>query len=252
MSVVAETPDVTSQDARRAPGLCWDCNYSLQGLAEPRCPECGRPFDLANPGSFNQGKALGPVARRLLRSAPWYGWLIRTYCCIAIVIAAILPMDRWTAVRCFFVFWILLGIPYFVRRILRLAAIRQHDQPAASSRVDDAMTRRVGRWTLWTALALFAQLPLYLAFAVSAPPLQNLAEQRYEKMPFPAVNGMPLARRQYGLFRVARVWVEPSGVDLRLWWNGYDAPGLRYAPGNASLNRILRGTQLTHSWQIRE
>jgi hypothetical protein len=25
-------------------GLCLHCGYSLQGLTEPRCPECGMPF----------------------------------------------------------------------------------------------------------------------------------------------------------------------------------------------------------------
>ena len=24
---------------------CWECGYSLIGLGEPRCPECGTPFD---------------------------------------------------------------------------------------------------------------------------------------------------------------------------------------------------------------
>jgi len=26
---------------------CWECGYSLIGLSEPRCPECGTPFDPA-------------------------------------------------------------------------------------------------------------------------------------------------------------------------------------------------------------
>lgn len=29
---------------RRAEGRCERCGYSLQGLPEPRCPECGTPF----------------------------------------------------------------------------------------------------------------------------------------------------------------------------------------------------------------
>ncbi len=30
---------------RRRRGRCCRCNYSLQGLTEPRCPECGTAFD---------------------------------------------------------------------------------------------------------------------------------------------------------------------------------------------------------------
>lgn len=31
---------------------CKACDYPLTNLAEHRCPECGRAFDLANPKTF--------------------------------------------------------------------------------------------------------------------------------------------------------------------------------------------------------
>ncbi len=31
---------------------CAGCGYRLEGLPEPRCPECGRPFDFRDPGSY--------------------------------------------------------------------------------------------------------------------------------------------------------------------------------------------------------
>jgi uncharacterized paraquat-inducible protein A len=33
------------RDARQDPGRCERCGYLLRGLPEPRCPECGTPFD---------------------------------------------------------------------------------------------------------------------------------------------------------------------------------------------------------------
>ncbi|MFH1110781.1 MAG: hypothetical protein V1790_16525 [Planctomycetota bacterium] len=32
---------------RRRRGLCVYCAYDLRGLVDPRCPECGMPFDRA-------------------------------------------------------------------------------------------------------------------------------------------------------------------------------------------------------------
>jgi hypothetical protein len=41
---------------------CLNCGYSLRGLTEPRCPECGVPFRPESPSTFRWGPP----------SAPWY------------------------------------------------------------------------------------------------------------------------------------------------------------------------------------
>ena len=35
------------------PSRCLTCGYVLEGLEEPRCPECGNPFDLADPRTYS-------------------------------------------------------------------------------------------------------------------------------------------------------------------------------------------------------
>jgi hypothetical protein len=45
---------------------CRRCSYDLRGLPDPRCPECGQPFDPANPRTF----------RRRPKSPAWK-WLRR-------------------------------------------------------------------------------------------------------------------------------------------------------------------------------
>src|SRR3954449_9011238 len=50
-----------------ANALCIGCNYPLRGLTEPRCPECGRPFDLVDRETFNSGRPLTAFDRLVLR-----------------------------------------------------------------------------------------------------------------------------------------------------------------------------------------
>jgi hypothetical protein len=53
------------------PRYCLGCDYPLDGLAEFRCPECGRAFDPADPRTVNGGRPLGRLGRWLMRPAGW-------------------------------------------------------------------------------------------------------------------------------------------------------------------------------------
>ncbi len=51
-------PPNAAEGAREGSPRCLDCFYCLEGLPEARCPECGRPFDLANPRSYTTRPSL--------------------------------------------------------------------------------------------------------------------------------------------------------------------------------------------------
>jgi len=250
MTITAQPTNLEATRNATPIGLCWECNYPLRGLPESRCPECGRTFDPDDPASMNLGKPMGRLAKRLLRPDAWYGRIVVCYVLLAMVGSVLLPMNRWALLQTFFVFWMLMSAPYLVRRTLRHLVIKRYAQPAASAQVDDQMVRRVGHVLAWGALLRFAQAPLYLALFVSGPWLNALARERYEQMPFLTVNRTPLDHNQYGLFRIIRVEVDPRGARLLLWRDAYDAPRLRYAPGEASWEDFLLGNQLTPSWTV--
>jgi len=44
--------------------FCLGCKYPLDGLAEHRCPECGRPFDPADSTSFTLKPLLITTGKR--------------------------------------------------------------------------------------------------------------------------------------------------------------------------------------------
>ena len=53
-------------------GFCPRCHYNLRGLAEPRCPECGRGFDPSDPRTYSftpRSDRLRKAARRDVRVA---------------------------------------------------------------------------------------------------------------------------------------------------------------------------------------
>jgi hypothetical protein len=48
------------------PPPCWTCGYNLTGTPSSACPECGRPFSLADPASVNYAKPMRRLGRRAL------------------------------------------------------------------------------------------------------------------------------------------------------------------------------------------
>lgn len=54
------TKFVQRQNPAGAMKYCLGCSYCLEGLSEPRCPECGRGFDPNKPNTF---AVKPPVAR---------------------------------------------------------------------------------------------------------------------------------------------------------------------------------------------
>jgi hypothetical protein len=53
---------------------CRDCGYVLDGLPQPRCPECGREFDPHDPRTFSDGvRRPGALRRAVGSGAFWLG-----------------------------------------------------------------------------------------------------------------------------------------------------------------------------------
>lgn len=62
---------------------CIDCAYCLHGLDDPRCPECGRPFDLNDPATFTNKP---PLVRWRL----WLPGLALSIACGVLIFVAII------------------------------------------------------------------------------------------------------------------------------------------------------------------
>lgn len=62
---------VTEQVVDNVERFCRDCGYSLQGLTECRCPECGQGFDPADARTYHTRGRSGPIIRFLLKPLGW-------------------------------------------------------------------------------------------------------------------------------------------------------------------------------------
>jgi hypothetical protein len=70
--------------------FCLACGYPLRALPTSRCPECGRPFDPADPRTMSLGQPLRPWQRWLLRPTGW-----PTIALALLGTAALAYLSRW-------------------------------------------------------------------------------------------------------------------------------------------------------------
>lgn len=203
-------------------GLCRSCNYALRGLSEPRCPECGRAFDPADPATMNLGRPLGAVGRWLF-SPP----ALMTRACwvlTAPLLAASVVLPNPTAsLLVLSVGTFLVGFVYVMRagaRRLRLPRYRLNSEEA---KVEARIRWRARKILGGAALLLFLRIPFLLGFAVSVIPLTRMGHHFFYDVPF---GTPPPAPRWIGLYPVRRIFIGDGGV----WFDVGGVGTLVYSP----------------------
>ncbi len=63
--------DYMTVKVEKSPGFCLGCDYPLNGLTTNRCPECGRPFDPADPHTINLEVPIGQFGRFCMKPFGW-------------------------------------------------------------------------------------------------------------------------------------------------------------------------------------
>lgn len=264
---------------------CWECGYSLRGLSSRRCPECGRPFDPADPPTLNTGHVVGPLTRWLMSPPGWPMYLllagavlISLWACIepkrvgafSDILGQLLltrppywgyrlrglwgdfdrPEGRFLLGA---VFWTILAIAWIARRVARGTTVRQ------VSRQKPAPFAYWRRWLLVpvifgaTVLVCMTRLPTYAAFWFSKPALERAALDA-------RVNGSTRPHT-IGLFGYpsprARGWevvpVEYDGAGKVAVHIAWDFDLVRHDDGRAPpLPPRNRATRLSANWFLVE
>jgi hypothetical protein len=208
---------------------CVGCGYSLRGLGERRCPECGRAFDPQVVRTMNVGRPLGRIARRLLAPVGRPTWRLH-----AIAVAAFFWGWGWLpgalAVSAYALLLLLALYAYrFSRLLLREIIIWRYRQPRgqlpalSGARYAPALSLLI----LFTCVAF--NLPLRATLRVSTWIASDELWRMYAIDPMPSETIGP---RFVGLMYAEAVRVTPGGVSVHVANGGVVAYG---ADGAASL-----------------
>jgi hypothetical protein len=129
--------------ATAEPRRCLGCDYILDHLPEPRCPECGRPFDPTDPATY---WFVGQTER-----LPAVGWIILAVSAAALpVIApfAVPPLSDHAG--------------DVVGRVLLIAALPAQAAVFVRSVVAVVSTRRTRGRAVWYAIMGLSLLCLFV------------------------------------------------------------------------------------------
>lgn len=208
--------------------LCLNCNYPLRGLVEPRCPECGRPFDPTDATTMNIGRPLSSWCRARLRPPnQWFNAVA--------VVAGVWTLAAWSGPDAYLLMllgalglWLLIGVWWALRAALWVLIAALKRQPHYWHQWS---------WLRWTVAPLVAAVvigllalrgPFRAAFLVSRPALEARARALLD-----GTDSSALATRPgwIGLFPIDSI--EHQGEAVYFWVAGvgfFDRYGLTYSP----------------------
>lgn len=138
--------------------LCLACNYPLTGLDSRNCPECGRPFDPADPLTVNLGRPLGPWGRTFISGV---GWPMMLLACAAVI--GLGWVIRWPG------FWPSLWLGEFRDSLHALASKSIVENVRALSSRDRIVTFAIALWCVAVLWFLLRELLVLLVLITRRP-----------------------------------------------------------------------------------
>ena len=194
---------------------CWGCGYSLRGLGENRCPECGRGFDPSRHLSYCRTLARRGWVLVLFRPPHLITTYIQAIWAIGVMIASSVPGGNFAAVGPLLWSGFALAVFYVIRAMIAFVMF------LLFLPLERGGNRRARRWAAFpmivvvTATLLLGRVPLYVRFLVSLPSLNDVVARSNTQ---PAAVWSP---RWVGLFPVDQVESGTHGVRLRIPGTGF-------------------------------
>jgi hypothetical protein len=204
---------------------CLMCDYSLRGLPENRCPECGRAFDPDDPRTMNMGREPGKLARLWLRPP---GRLLN-----GLILANALltlaafsgPAPYFLLVLLCFAAWLGLGGLWMLRLVVGLIVAWRYRQPTFRQAITWRRYAVAPAILAVTVVLAIAQIPWHIGYLFSRPWMDSFAK---EVMQSP---GNPRQFALVGVYPVDRVEKLVHGMRFRVADSDFlDTAGFAYSP----------------------
>lgn len=221
---------------RSTVALCLDCNYELHSLPSTQCPECGRPFDLADLASFNSSRPLNWLDRRLLKPVGATTFLLASIPCAALLWMSLDPQIyyMWIHVFLTLILWAIVSAIVVARSLLTAFV-----PPRCIVRRSDARLRSVYLLVLFTSLSVFFCVPMRVAFLFARNDLDQLVRDIHDGKTPPAG-----VTRRVGPFVVNYSDSNAYGGDDTLFFHFVDSlgSGFAYCPTRGPRSYYNTGT----------
>ncbi len=219
---------------------CQHCGYQLRGLIDPRCPECGTPFDVqAIWAKFRPRERLpfDQTAARWLSPPSWWASGLATVAIVSNFPDCWLPVppgNSYPSMWGVLLWGISLGM-LLLRLCDRGEAFRRYQIPQQHRRI------RGRNWIVLPILCmLFYPRPATeIAFILSKPQLDALATKVVRTRSYPP-------DRWIGLFPAEFISPTSDGMNFRI--RGHHECGLAYTTTGQPPQRVANYTALGGGW----
>ena len=228
---------------------CLGCDYSLRGLPEPVCPECGRAFDPDDPSTYRRGPRI-PKWRRWAGPPKTWHILLAIASTLGLIQAysepgylTILPSAG--GLCCIFIPLAVLTLGCLTLNCAVRVVATVCDSTRAKLDRDQAPKPSAGRWSVLPLCLLvlisasITRWPLHARFHLSHAALERAAASYLDGTATRKTPG------RVGLFRFDHVRQQDGGVGFMNDYGFWRLWGFFYSPSDTPPS-----TEILWSWRI--
>jgi hypothetical protein len=223
-------------------GACLNCRYSLKGLSESKCPECGHRFDPHDPASMYIGRIPGAVGSFVLSAPSWPMLSATSVAALLTLLTSASPGGWLIGIIILAMAWPVLGAIWLWRAVARVVAGIYFSR--CRLRV-----REVAGWltapviVMAVIVLLIVRAPMRVAFWCSRSAMDQLAAE---------VLAQPQRKfvgRQVGLYSASLVRTIPGGMSFETGSSGFlTSSGFAYLPQGPSIASAAQYEHFSGPW----